>query len=221
MSEWNEITGGQRIELGVSIAGVATQFSSTIAEKSADSFMVAMPTSQQAEKLLRTDAVVSVTVYGKNSIYKFNTRIRERKLIRGQMLILDRPAAVEKVKPRSYYRLAVQAPLQFRIMRDEVTPISEFKQATTQDISGGGLMIETKTPIQKDTLIEINLKLPGGDDPVNAIARVGFVKTERRGHDEITLAGAEFSIIEEKYRDRIIKFIMDVQRNLVKRGIMR
>ena len=221
MGEWEEIVKGQRIELTVLVSGVSTQFSSVIDDRGGDMLMVAMPSSPKANDLLKPDMTVNATVYSEKWLYKFSTLIKERKVVRGVMLVLNRPGKIDKVPPRSFYRLSVTLPVQYRLMRDEVTPISEFKPAIAQDLSGGGILMEMKTPLSKDTLIEVNIPLPAEKEPVSAIARVGFIKSEKKGRDEISNVGAEFIVIEEKDRDKIIKFILARQRDLKKKGLIR
>jgi len=115
----------------------------------------------------------------------------------------------------------VVLPVQYRLMRDEITPISEFKQAIVQDLSGGGMLMEVKTPLANGSLVEISLPLPKEKDPVTAIGKVGFVKTEKKGTEEVFGVGLEFVAMEERERDKIVKFILARQRELVKKGIIR
>lgn len=223
MSEWEDIKPAQRIELTATIGGTPTQFASIIEENTGDSLIIHMPSSEMADDRLIEGTVLEVTVHGEGNLYKFKTRIKERKMMGDMMLVLFRPGpgGVEKTKPRSYFRLNVTLPMQYRLMRDEVTPISEFKEGSILDISGGGCLFESKKNLDKGGTIEVNLELPTDTEPVNAVARVSFVKTEKSTSGESHLAGAEFLMIEEKERDKIIRFIFDQQRDLVKKGIMR
>lgn len=223
MAEWDEIKPGHRIEMLVSLDGAPRQFSSAVAENTGDSLIVRMPRSAEAENFLAAGQLIEATVHGEENLYKFKTRIKDRKMTAEMILELFRPGpgGVAKTKPRSFFRLDVSLPAQYRLMRDEVTPVSEFKNGSILDISGGGLMFEPKKPIEKGGLVEISVALPGENDPVTALIKIGFTKMEQRGGGEIQLAGGEFAIIGENDRDKIVKFIFTKQRELVKKGIMR
>ncbi|MFH1538195.1 MAG: PilZ domain-containing protein [bacterium] len=223
MNDWANIKEGQRIELTASIGGTPTQFASVIEENTGDTLIIHMPSSTMADDHLIEGTVLDVTVHGENSLYKFKTRIKDRKMAGDMMLVLFRPGpgAVEKTKQRSYFRLNVSLPMQYRFMRDEVTPISNFKSGKILDLSGGGCLFESKKPIEKGSTVEVNLELSEDEEPVNAVAKIGFTKKDNKSGEEAMLNGAEFLVISEKERDKIIRFIFAQQRNLVKKGIMR
>ncbi|HOX27690.1 MAG TPA: PilZ domain-containing protein [bacterium] len=216
--EWEEIKQGQSVELSVSAGGNVAQFSTSVHEKTDAALVLIMPHSEQAEKILVKDGVVEATISLKDEMLKFTTLILERKHTKPPLLLLMRPHEVHRVSSRSFYRLQVVRPLKFRLLRDPVTPISEFKAASTLDLSGGGLMIQSNKKIERDQLVEVNIDL--GAEIVNAVCSVTITKTEIRGMDSVFLTGLEFLGIEERERDKIVKFIFDSQRQLKKKGIM-
>lgn len=217
--DWEEITPGHTVELSVMHAGNVAQFSTVARERTESALIVLMPSSEQAQGILAKDAVVDVTVPTKERMLKFTTLVVDRRIVREPLLYLMRPHEIRSVAHRSFYRLQAVRPLKIRLMRDLVTPISEFKAATTLDLSGGGMMIQSRLKIPKDQLVEINLDLNGVN--VNAICKTTLSKTEDQGGAEINLAGLEFVTIEENERDKIVKFIFDSQRALKKKGLMK
>jgi c-di-GMP-binding flagellar brake protein YcgR len=216
--EWREIPSSGNVELSMAHAGNVAQFRTVIRDRTESALILLMPSSEQAQHILVKDAVVDVTVSLKEKMLKFTTLIVDRKIIREPLLYLMRPHQMSTVGQRSFYRFQVARPLKVRLMRDEVTPISEFKPATTLDLSGGGLMIQGKLNIPKDHFAEINLDLNGIN--VNAVCRVNVAKTEEHGGSEVYLTGLEFVAIEERERDKIMKFIFDSQRQLKKKGLI-
>jgi len=216
--DWEEIAPGQNVELTVSQAGNLVQFRTVVRERTDSTLTLLMPSSAQAEQILNKDAVVETTVALKEKMLKFTTLVVDRRIVREPLLDLMRPHIIQSVPQRSYYRLQVVRPLKVRLMRDEVTPISEFKPATTLDVSGGGIMIRGKTEIPKGHLAEVNLDLGGVN--VNAVCRANVSRIEEHGGAPVFLTGLEFIAIEERERDKIIKFVFDSQRALKKKGLM-
>ncbi len=218
-TEWDEIVSGQGVELSLMKGGNVVQFRTTVQERTGSALILPMPEAEEAEHVLVKDGVIDVTISLKEGTLKFTTLIADRRISAQPVLILMRPHEIKKIGSRSYYRLSVVRPVRLRLMRDVVTPISEFKKATTLDVSGGGIMIQGKLEIKRDQLVEIELDL--GAETLNAICKASFTKVEDRDGTDVFLTGLEFYTIEERERDKIVKFIFDHQRALKKKGIMR
>ncbi len=219
MDLWNAINPGQTVEIKPSSSIISTQFRTKVESKTASNLTVPLPSSEKADSILRKGEQVEVTIFTDDGLLKFTSEVIDRKTIRIPLVLISRPTKIEKIKPRSYYRLDANLLVQYRIMKDEITPISEIKKGITRDISGGGVLLELKQTIQKETLLELNIHLTP-DTIVNAIGKVTFTKVEKIKGEDVHLVGVTFQIINENERDKIVKFIFEQQRLMRRKGMM-
>lgn len=77
------------------------------------------------------------------------------------------------------------------------------------NISLRGALIETDTPLDIGTSIDLSLQLPGGGPDVKAVARV---VREAGASDGRAWSGVEFLILRGDGRDRLVRFIGDPPR---------
>ncbi|MFW6163230.1 MAG: PilZ domain-containing protein [Planctomycetota bacterium] len=81
---------------------------------------------------------------------------------------------------RQFPRLQDGWALDFTVLEDghfEGEPVS----ASTVNVSGGGLCIETHDAVEPGTLLAIELRSPAADDPLRALARVVWCRPEEPG----------------------------------------
>ena len=81
-----------------------------------------------------------------------------------------------------------------------VLPSGTTEQASTRDISGGGLRLVLEKPLAAGTQVQLAIPLPGQDAPVNAIGEVVWSeqqevtgKTSRQSSAEIGIRAKEIS----------------------------
>ncbi len=123
MDLWNSINPGQTVEIKISSSITSIQFRSKVESKTASNFTVTLPPSEKADSFLRKGEPVEVTIFTDDGLLKFTSEIIDRKTIRVPLVFISRPTKIEKVKPRNYYRLDTNLLVQYRIMKDEITPI--------------------------------------------------------------------------------------------------
>jgi len=106
---------------------------------------------------------------------------------------VKKPFALHKDKSRHYIRLEISEPLSFSILRDRengfrTQPNEQIFQGSILNISAGGVLIETETPLGEGSLITMKMSL----QEVETIDHViGLVK--RADADEnMWLIGIEF-----------------------------
>lgn len=85
---------------------------------------------------------------------------------------------------------------------------SEQYKAYSNDISHGGLFIATSEPLAQDTEFKLVFQLPTGDEPIRAIGRVAWIRSEA-GEDpeEPPGFGVEFLKIADAARAEIEQFL--------------
>ena len=86
---------------------------------------------------------------------------------------------------------------------------NDRKQMTgslTKNISAGGLLIEVKEKVDKDSVLNLEVKLPGKKDIMKLQARVVRAEDQAGGS---RLLGMEYTVIDQNHREAITNYIQD------------
>ena len=89
------------------------------------------------------------------------------------------------------------------VVRVDYTTVDEFFSEFTQNINEGGLFIETESPLEPESKVQLQFDLPGTDEPVKATGRV--VRVEPTG------MALEFDDLDPGTRDRINQLVKSLR----------
>lgn len=193
--------------------GTLQTYSSRIEDVGNDSFTVGAPLSAGQVVPVEVGQDLDVSVQQDTSLFQFTSRVLERgNLGNIPTLILSKPADIRKVQRRNFYRVKTQIPVHYRVL-PEVNAISSdpFAETVSRDISGGGIMIAAPPSLTNDAILELLIDIPnpqGEATTITCVGRVVVIKGEGKDKN----AGIEFEIIEEPDRERIIKYVFELQR---------
>ena len=87
------------------------------------------------------------------------------------------------------------------LVRVEYSTVDEIFSEFTRDINEGGLFIETEKPRPTGTEVEMRFNLPGGNEPLQTVGRVVWVKSA--GGATPAGMGIEFDELTASDRQRI------------------
>ena len=149
--------------------------------------------------------------------YGFKVRVTDRgKKGNIPYLKVVKISEIEKVQRRDYYRLDMVLNVEIHINNDRGEVIKVI-EGLSKDISGGGIRVLCKEPIDKGTIIELVIK--NENEPIKVIANVlrCSLYEEVYSQYEIGLAYKDISI---NNREKIVKFIFDAQRKMRKKGLI-
>lgn len=217
MDKDNILKVNQKIQVEVKNGAYKGKYPSRIEDVSDLFITIAAPVHQGALVPLNPGMTVTIFITMENSVYSFNSLITEKKLQPIPMLILSKPENINKIQRRSFFRLKTNLPVLCRTVPSLTSPsFDEFGKFFCRDISGGGLLLVMEEPPPMDTFLEILLDLPKFGS-VSAIARIVLIRDaqDKKAKEVAT----EFVIIEEKDREKIVKFIFDQQREQRKKEI--
>jgi len=193
---------------------------SRIEETTAKYLHISMPIRQAALLPLAVGEDIRLVFRFKHSTFACSCQVMGRRREPIPCLIVNRPQFLERInQKREYVRLAVNLPLQFRLIKEgeesEERPVLE---GVTFDISAGGMLFTTNYSLQAGQEIEVQLDLPDLES-VFTIGRVVRVfEPHLRG--ETRRIAVEFTNISDVQKDRIFKYIFSKQREWIKRGIV-
>jgi c-di-GMP-binding flagellar brake protein YcgR len=204
----------QRIEIDVSLPGFAGTYSSRIEEVTDTALIATLPSQGKAFLPLLAGDQILINYWGEDSLYFFETRVLERRLQPLPVLILEKPQKINRSQRREFVRFGARLPFRYSLFDG-----LETLDANTADISGGGISFTTPVPPREGSQMRLELELPG-EKPVKAVGSVVRVADRSGPIKKRYKVGVTFLVIEEKDRDRIIKYIFARQRELRRKGLL-
>ncbi len=163
---------------------------------------------------LRKGTKLKLTFYDETGAYSFQTQIMQRIEVPVTMFVLELPDSVTKVQRRSFVRVPAMYPVTFRSVTNE--GLSDFHKARMLDLSGGGIRFQTAVRVEKKSLLYTQLTLPDGD--LQTPVRV--CRAEKIEDSKEYMVSVEFHDLLERERDRIIRCVFEIQRNIRNKGLI-
>jgi c-di-GMP-binding flagellar brake protein YcgR len=122
---------------------------------------------------------------------------------------------------REFVRIRVSLPVRYKFLSRDLdgTPEGdEIHEGSTNNISGGGLLLKARVPhlqwlpdlLMQKMVIGMNLILPHDDMPVKALTRVAWIEALEEGSQKAQL-GLRFKEISQEDEDRILQYIIRCQ----------
>lgn len=173
--------------------------------------------------LVRAYFVDNISSYYNASLYTFKAKVLDRNINDNIELIrIKVEGDIQRIQRRQFFRFECTVPVSYRVIQS-LNPIKykemECKETVSKDLSGGGLCIKLTEELNKDELLECELKL-GEELKINFIGKViRLTKYDSQGKYKYE-AGVEFQRIHDKDRDAVIKYIFEQQRKLRKKGLI-
>lgn len=161
---------------------------------------------------LRKFEQVEVIYYQGNDIYKFYTTVVDRKVDVIPIIVLAFPKEVFKVQRRKFVRVPIVCTVEYSKLENKPQNIVK---AIMVDLSGGGMRIK----LSNDQLSIGNLikaYIPVGEDNVEVKGEV--VRVEKDDPNKMNICGINFLDLDDRNREKIIRFIFQIMRDQMKKG---
>lgn len=107
-------------------------------------------------------------------------------------------------KKRDYPRAPISIRIQYRV------PEKGTKEAFTAIMGGGGLFIDTVSPLPVGTAVSLEFGLPGQTGSVKVDGQVVWVRPEFDPKGFSPGMGIQFKKINEADREQVMRFVMRV-----------
>lgn len=193
-------------------------YNSRIEEINDDKMILALPFIGTVPVPIRAGERIVVYSATKDAVYGVVGEVIKRQLEPLPLLYVAITGNVERVQRRSYVRVPILLNVMYRIKGDE-----KIYTTYTKDVSGGGIKIVLPEPLRIRDILQVRLELPAPESPIDCEGEVVWTDKEEilSGNklEEILYAGVEFTLIDEKERERLIRFLFCYQRNLIKKGL--
>ncbi len=159
-------------------------------------------------------------IYEKSGeLYKFIGEAVERRISGNVFLLRIMPkSGAEHMQRRFFFRFNCILDVRYRLFEKKDTNNADkgdYKKAITKDISGGGLCILTNEEPVYEWYLDGIIDIGNGVRFIGKVVRVINVHDKGKFNYE---AGIEFIDISDLEREKVISFIFDSQRKMLKKG---
>ncbi len=211
----DEINLNQLVEIEYVIGPDNIEYLPSRVEGKTDKFFyLAVPIRKGELVPFRIGSKLRVAFSTKDNTYAFNSVVTNRHREPIPVLIVTKPEELIKIQRRSYFRLPVNLEVIFNILPD----MMEYK-GMTLDISGGGILLLTKTDLRAGQKLNLSINLPGRN-AIHCEAKVVRILQKARTASEDNKVAINFSEINEAKRDKIFAYIFEKQREWIQKGII-
>ena len=205
---------GKEIDLFIVDGPFKGKYRSKIISNSAHDALVYAPYINGEVVRLARGAEVAVTFTDDVCVYFFETKVLGYVKSTLADLILELPKDFKRIQRREYVRVIAVYPLWYRITNQE-QEAGTFTKGNTADLSGGGLSFFSNKQLEIGTLLDVRLNLPA-EEITAAVSVQRLETTEEKGRYRI---GCTFVSITKQDREKIIRSVFELQRDLRRKGL--
>lgn len=213
----------QRVDVRILVGPWAGSYSTYVSDIDQTSLSVAFPMFGETTVPLPIGEEIAVEyLIRHNDRGIFHTRVLSHAVQGVPVATLQLPSGdqIERVQLRNFVRLEASLPLHFSVLQEKAKGDEQsekvFLASRTNDISGGGAQILCPEEYPVGTRLEMVLQLDEENLPI-----IGEVVRAhgRIGPTEIWL-GVRFVLIDERTREKIVRYIFSEQRSRRQRGLL-
>jgi len=192
-------------------------YSSRIEGINDEEFLLALPFIGTVPVPIRLGERISIYSVSDDAVYRIDGEIIKRQLEPVPLLLVKIDKNIVRVQRRRYVRVPIVLNIQYKLKEE-----GKVYYTYSKDISGGGARIILPEPLRVRDIIDMRIELPSPEAPISCEGEIVWVDRQEilvnNKREEIIHAGVSFTLIEEKERERLIRFLFDYQRNLIKKG---
>lgn len=203
-----EITLGKKYE---------QPFSSRIEDITPTTIILAMPMDKGVPVLLSPGNVFFGKAIDQGAVYQFTSTFIDKKILPLPVWIASPPRNIRKIQQRAFVRIDAVLPVTMEFEDETEADSMRLLKAFTRDISGGGMQVISKEPIQLGSQLQLQIELP----EFGSVRTIGKVVRAEQPQDARSLfwISIKFIDIPEGIRSKIIKFIFKKQLEQRQKGL--
>lgn len=198
-------------------SGLAEQYRSRVEDITADSMVIAMPMSKSLPVLVPRGEVFFGRTVVNHIAFEFTSTLLAKQVHPIPVWIITIPYNIRKIQQRAFVRIDVALPVLIKeIVEGEVVEDTVI-EASTKDISGGGVQIVTDRKWQLGTRLMVTINYPEFG-PLTLKSEVVRMY-QPQPNLAVFWVGVRFLEIGERERGNIIKFIFKKQLEQRRKGL--
>ncbi len=213
-----DLNVNQLIEISLDEEGTQLINLASRIEEVTDKYLhISIPTKKGQLMPFRVKQKIIINIHNKGRSFQFNTIIEDRKLYPIPIMLVLKPESLKEIQRRNWVRVTATLPLRYCLTGEEKSKIINL--GTTVDISGGGICFITNDPIEAEQVLDMQINLPDRE-PVICQAKVLRLYQPNGKNSATTKVFSVYIDITEAQRDRIVSFVLEKQRELIKKGLL-
>ncbi len=190
----------ERLILVIEKGGSRSEFLTRLEDIKQDSYIFEMPIRQSGSASLSKGDIVEVSYNKKDAAYTFKASIKDLFEGESSSIEVEKLTDASRIQRRRFVRLDISGDIGLRILESPDSnegSVSQKFHGSLLNISAGGVLFETETKIDADSLLILDFTLKG-HYPLNNILAV--VKRAETIDDNIYIVGSEFISNENRAR---------------------
>lgn len=192
---------------------------------------IAMPIVEGRVVPLPLHARYNACFYSSGGLYQAKLVITGRYKEDGLYILeAELTSELKKFQRRQYFRLEHTMDLEYKVVSDEeimdmleqpdkMEEITSYgmSEGIILDISGGGIRFTTKEELEKKSEVLVNINIGIATEDICRLPATIISSTKADNREKLYVNRAEFHNMKDATREKIIKYIFDLERRMRKR----
>lgn len=207
---------GMKVQLELESDDERQSFPSKIEDLDGKNLVIGMPIKANYIYFVSLNEVVYVYFSRKDSFYRLECEVIRKRYEPIPVLILKPIRQPYKYQRRSFFRIDITLDVKVILMKNDEP--DESIEGKTKDISGNGALLALPKNLKKGELVKLKIKIKNKTLFLKAKV-IRSYKNESRQVNPYNVA-VHFIDIDEKTQDAVVKFTLEEQRKLRKKGLI-
>lgn len=189
-------------------------YKSTIQNENDDIIAISLPVKDGVYMTPQSGEILQLIYYSDTHVFKVDAVVIGRTIENAvPLLILGEFKNIMKIQRRQFVRVSAALNMKFaKVTYNEIDDVTDYideniYKGILLDISGGGFRLGTTKKLNLKEIIEADLIIE--NDRIKVLGEIVRVEKQK---DNMYYCGVRFINIDERTRDKIIKFIFDLMR---------
>jgi c-di-GMP-binding flagellar brake protein YcgR len=210
---------GQAVELHVDGAIPPTPIQGVVAALPSTEILVSLASGAIVPPALQAGVPCTIAFASTLGLHQARSSVLRVSFARTISVALARFADIKVSQRRQFFRVPASLVTVLVVRANQVGLAGREEKTLTQDVSGGGLRLETALPMAIGDRVQITLQTPRGfrkhlPAEMSCEAKVVRVEQVTRRNRKLWSVGLQFVFATESERDRWVQLSFDLQRGV-------
>ncbi len=229
----------EKIELFTSLDPNAGLYVARIEDFVDDGMIITQPELIKGDILLRDNCEIILDITKTDAIYRFHSVIQKQNNNGRPKYFLSKPSFIKRIQRRDFARVVYSTSVEYTLFNEQYNNKQKWYKSYSWDISGNGILIETKDFVKQNSLVLLKIKLfeeLGINLPVLGRTHRVLLDNNIRLSGIGIITSSEMQGFEKKYplnkveklvynfdniaQEKLIKFIFNEQIDQRKKGLL-
>ncbi|MCL1791262.1 MAG: PilZ domain-containing protein [Peptococcaceae bacterium] len=195
------------------------RYKTKIEDKAGGTLTIAVPYGKGFLPLRPGEKLNLIFVFEQES-YLFPAEILNRQISDLPTFRIAQPRIAMRIQRRLYRRIHCLQVAYYQMLGPDKT-LGPRQEAQVLEISGGGLLLSTNKKLHEEDILLVQLTLNNDFfDVMCLVKRSEEIETGSKGFRGYYRVSVEYRDISERERDKIVRYVFDIERDLRRRGMI-